>query len=435
MKLFYWSLLLVAILIVSCSEAEEKSKNCYPECGDYQECINAKCELKSNRCDYRTDCLANEVCNVSHECVEFNNPCDGVTCSNNGNCIILDAVAKCNCNIGYKENALECVEDECNAVTCDNHGSCEVVNNNAICNCYEGYHSDGVNCVINANPWDGITCSEHGTCNDSTGTAICTCELGYYVDGTDCLKEGSPCDGVDCGNGICNESTGNAVCECDTGYHSEGLKCIQDSNPCDSVSCGNGVCVTDNDNNSTCNCSDGYILQGLTCVKISDPCDNQNCSNKGSCENIDGAAKCNCDDGYSDEGLECIKVAVVDWCKVVGPTSINATVGGDEISVFAQIFSQGLTEDIGANSIISGGLGYTSQDILYPIDNAQFTWVDASFNESCNDCGFNDEYSAALPTTTIGNFKYIFRFSIDNGYNWSYCDLNSMIEGEGFNPG
>lgn len=445
MRKMLFPLILSLFFITGCSDDEAESPKC-PSCESWQECnagTSYKCSLVAGKCRSNADCNAiagKPKCGGSdgYTCVADSvNPCDGITCSGEGTCSIVDNAAKCNCKPGFEADGLSCIADKCNGITCSYHGNCSVENGSAVCDCEAGFDANGTECIKSTDKCAGVTCSDHGSCSATSGVAVCSCNTGYYVDGLECLKEGDPCDGQTCsGHGVCQDSAGNAVCTCDAGYHSDGLKCIQNSTPCDGVNCGNGICVIDNDQ-AQCNCNDGYIAQELTCVKVSDPCDGQRCSNKGQCENINGVATCSCDDGYAAEGLECVKVVAVDWCKVVGPTTINTTVGDEVTPVYAQIFAQTLTDgnDNIANSLIVAGLGYTTESIVYPVNQDQFTWVDATYNETCSNCGYNDEYSAAFPATTAGLYSYVFRFSVDGGDHWRYCDANSLIQSDNINPG
>ena len=55
---------------------------------------------------------------------------------------------------------------------------------------------------------------------------------------------------------------------------------------------------------------------------------------------------------------------------------------------------------------------------------AGWTWVDASFNV---DAGNNDEFMASLLPETTASFDYVYRYSLTNGRDWLYADLNGPI--------
>ena len=72
---------------------------------------NGDCELKTDKCNSESDCTDSKVCDENHNCVDQNNPCKDVTCSEHGTCI-NSGMATCNCDEGYKAVDLTCVEDK-----------------------------------------------------------------------------------------------------------------------------------------------------------------------------------------------------------------------------------------------------------------------------------------------------------------------------------
>jgi hypothetical protein len=57
--------------------------------------------------------------------------------------------AKCNCESGYHPEGLECIQDAdpCEDVTCSGHGTCVVDKGNPTCQCDPGYHPEGLECL------------------------------------------------------------------------------------------------------------------------------------------------------------------------------------------------------------------------------------------------------------------------------------------------
>jgi hypothetical protein len=140
-------------------------------------------------------------------------------------------VAECQCDQGYHADGLDCVEDDpCEGVTCSGHGTCIVAGDSAVCDCEAGYHHvTGPDCEENG-PCYEVNCSGHGTCVDNQGTPECQCDAGYHPDGLRCLPDVDPCLGETCsGHGTCVlDDFGNPECQCDAGYHPVGLECIQE---------------------------------------------------------------------------------------------------------------------------------------------------------------------------------------------------------------
>jgi len=67
-----------------------------------------------------------------------------------------------------------------------------------------------------------------------------------------------------------------------------------------------------------------------------------------------------------------------------------------------------------------------------PAGNADWTWVDGSFNV---DAGNNDEFKASLLPESTGSFDYLWRYSTTGGRDWLYADLNGPVSGLPANPG
>ena len=106
--------------------------------------------------------------------------CD-VVCGVNSYC--MDG--ECECFPGYHEEAIGCVEDDdpCEGVTCSEHGSCALVDGEPLCICEPGYHSEGMTCVEDIDLCEGVDCSGHGQCAVADDEPVCICNLGYHAEG------------------------------------------------------------------------------------------------------------------------------------------------------------------------------------------------------------------------------------------------------------
>ncbi len=215
----------------------------------------------------------------------------------------------------------------CQDVTCSGHGTCVVLGDAPRCLCDRGYHEDGLSCVPDAaGPCQGVDCSGHGRCVLLDGTPVCICDPGYQSDGgTGCLPESSACDGVNCsGHGTCGvTASGDPLCACLPGYHNEGPiacepdpssgKCAVDKDCDDGNQCTDDICTDAGDcenPNITGPCEDGrYCTEG-------DACDGAgNCVSGGSrdCSALDGECRvgvCNesarqCESQPAPDGAEC----------------------------------------------------------------------------------------------------------------------------------
>ena len=61
-----------------------------------------------------------------------------------------------------------------------------------------------------------------------------------------------------------------------------------------------------------------------------------------------------------------------------------------------------------------------------PAGNASWTWVDAAFNTQA---GNNDEFKASLLPETVGEYDYAYRYSVTDGRDWVYADLDGSPNG------
>ena len=146
--------------------------------------------------------------------------CDGIDCSNHGDCLIDNNQTICSCDNGYHPEGLSCILDShfpCEGVTCSNHGDCILLDDAEACLCDEGYHDIALECIENdIDRCEGVTCQDNASCNSNTGD--CECNINYHLDGNNCIKNViNQCEGVTCqDNASCNSNTGS--CICDSGY-------------------------------------------------------------------------------------------------------------------------------------------------------------------------------------------------------------------------
>ena len=75
-------------------------------------------------------------------------PCEGVTCSDAGTCVVEAGWAHCECDAGFHADGLDCEQETCVGVDCSGHGACFVDGDGyAHCECDEGYHEEDLDCV------------------------------------------------------------------------------------------------------------------------------------------------------------------------------------------------------------------------------------------------------------------------------------------------
>jgi uncharacterized repeat protein (TIGR01451 family) len=124
----------------------------------------------------------------------------------------------------------------------------------------------------------------------------------------------------------------------------------------------------------------------------------------------------------------------VDYCNLQFPTSFTAAAGGNTPTIYGRIFEDDngvSTSTPGAHPSIVAQVGHGPLGSDPRGGNPAWVWFPASFNVQV---GNDDEYQGTfavpfVPTNTQRSYTY--RFSVDSGANYTYCDTN----GNGTNGG
>lgn len=124
----------------------------------------------------------------------------------------------------------------------------------------------------------------------------------------------------------------------------------------------------------------------------------------------------------------------VDYCNLQFPTSITVAAGSTTPIIYGRIFEDDngvLTSAPGAHPGIVAQLGHGPLGSDPRGGNPAWVWFPASYNVQV---GNDDEYQGTftvpfVPTNTQRSYTY--RFSVDSGLNYTYCDTN----GNGTNSG
>ncbi len=121
---------------------------------------------------------------------------------------------------------------------------------------------------------------------------------------------------------------------------------------------------------------------------------------------------------------------IVGWANLQWPPTLNHTISAVNRTdnVYGQVWIDGVTNQPGATPGLVAQLGF-GPDGSDPSGNTGWTWVDASFN---TDAGNNDEFVASLLPDTTGVFDYAYRYSVTDGRDWIYADLDGI--GNGYSP-
>ncbi|XP_060119379.1 fibrillin-2-like [Heteronotia binoei] len=200
----------------------------------------------------------------------------------NGRCIPTISSYRCECNMGYKQDANgDCIDvDECISNPCSN-----------------------------------------GDCVNTPGSYYCKCHIGFQrtptkqacIDIDECIQ-----NGVLCKNGRCVNTDGSFQCICNAGFEltTDGKNCV-DHDECTSTNmCLNGMCINE-DGSFKCICKPGFILasSGRYCTDI-DECETPGICMNGYCINTEGSFHCECPPGLAVgvDGRVCVDTHMRSTC-------------------------------------------------------------------------------------------------------------------------
>ena len=122
-----------------------------------------------------------------------------------------------------------------------------------------------------------------------------------------------------------------------------------------------------------------------------------------------------------------------DYCTVQFPLSLNTAAGATTATVYGRIYELGTTEAGGAPANVRAQLGY-GLPTSNPEYEAGWTWTNATYNSAFVDPS-NDEYQASFTAPASGSYRYVYRFSLNQGVSWTVCDQNAGDGGAGSGAG
>jgi len=101
--------------------------------------------------------------------------------------LILNLVLSCGDNTKKID---ENNEKSCENIQCGEHGNCVIENNLVKCDCDDGYFDKDLKCLEISELCKDISCGENGDCIvDSQNAPYCECDLGYYEENFKCIRE------------------------------------------------------------------------------------------------------------------------------------------------------------------------------------------------------------------------------------------------------
>ncbi len=128
----------------------------------------------------------------------------------------------------------------------------------------------------------------------------------------------------------------------------------------------------------------------------------------------------------------------VNWCRYQYPNTVTAT-AGDTVTFYGRVYHAGITDrstavDPSPLLVAQVGMG---PDGTNPAGNGAWTWHAAVANGGWVGSGVdtnNDEYQAGVQLNTAGTFDAAYRFSVDGGHSWTYCDGGDEGSSNGYDP-
>ncbi len=112
----------------------------------------------------------------------------------------------------------------------------------------------------------------------------------------------------------------------------------------------------------------------------------------------------------------------VDWCNIQWPYELNVIVNNESDAIYSRVYEEGVTEGIGQGSGIKSQIGYGNSSDNFD----KWKWKDAVYNV---DEGNNDEYVAKITSDSVGVYAFVYRYSMDDGLTWVYCDKDGTDNG------
>lgn len=316
-------------------------------------------------------------------------------------------------------------------------------------------------------------CDDNNACTvDSCSASACVNEAVSVDDQIDCTDDA--CDPTNGNishtpnNALCNDSVGctNDICQAATGCQNtpDNNLCNQDQT-CDPLNdCQNNqnsptlTAITPDDglasadtpnvvitgtnllanatvtvagiNVPTANCNYAQVPTQITCTI---PASNNVTRGDVVVTNPD-TQSATISNGWTFTGAlnETDQAGEADFCDLQFPFATTTTVGAESIQIFGQIFEAGLTDTtVGAAAPgILAELGFGPLG-ANPITDPNWLFSSTQFNGELGLNNNNDEYFGVLKIQTTGTFSYTYRFSLDGGLNFTYCDQGPDAGGDG----
>lgn len=115
-----------------------------------------------------------------------------------------------------------------------------------------------------------------------------------------------------------------------------------------------------------------------------------------------------------------------DFCATQYPTALTQAVKGQPLSFFGRVYEPGVTDISNNNPDVKAEVWMGPQGDDPQTQAANFTVYPATFKGVFAGNSDQDEYQADVTPNASGSYQFFFRFSVDNGASYQFCDLGGV---------
>ncbi len=118
----------------------------------------------------------------------------------------------------------------------------------------------------------------------------------------------------------------------------------------------------------------------------------------------------------------------IGWCRLQAPNAITVAPGETTPDIYGRVYVEGCTGTASDKTNcpeLKAQVGYGTATA----DLSEYHYEPAVLNKQFSEpgCDKNDEYSGKLKPLEAGDFQLVYRFSLDDGKTWEYCDYDDAI--------
>lgn len=126
-----------------------------------------------------------------------------------------------------------------------------------------------------------------------------------------------------------------------------------------------------------------------------------------------------------------VRTRVVGFCQLEGPARVTLAPGAPSAALRGLVYVDGLTDAVGPGEGVRAQVGYGP--VGQSVADLSWTWSDAHYSgDAAGSSGTalaNDRYAGSVTAFDSGTYDLAYRFSLDDGATWTYCDLDGSQNG------